>query len=349
MKVTQTAGDKKAVCGRCGQTIQMPLSETTLQLKHRKAVSLSTTDANPPAQMALHQVPTRFDERQAINPELVTLLDSPEQPDEIGRLGGYRILQVIGSGGMGVVFRAHDPQLDREVALKAMLPALAASETARQRFLREARAAASLFHDHIIPIYQVGEQHGVPFLAMPFLQGESLETRIQRVDGPLPIDEIRSIARQTAEGLAAIHARGMVHRDIKPGNIFLEGKSGRVKILDFGLARQGGDVQLTQEGNIVGSPAFMAPEQARRESLDGRADLFSLGCVLYLMATGVLPFEADDVLAMLLAITTQEPVDVRKRNPALPESLARLIMDLLAKNPQDRPATAQEVIRRLGH
>src|SRR5207248_941786 len=145
--------------------------------------------------------------------------------------------------------------LEREVAVKAMLPALAANPTARQRFLREARAAAALLHDRIVAIYQVGEDRGVPFLAMPFLRGESLETRLGR-GSPLAEAEARRIGRELAEGLGAILERGMIHRDIKPGNVWLEGEAGRVKVLDFGLARSRGDSQLTQEGSLVGSPAF---------------------------------------------------------------------------------------------
>jgi serine/threonine protein kinase len=261
------------------------------------------------------------------------------EPDEIGRLAGYRILEIIGSGGMGVVFRAEEINLQREVALKAMLPRLAAHPTAHQRFLREARAAAALQHDRIVPIYQVGEDRGVPYLVMPFLRGESLETRLHR-ESLLDEEEIRRIGRELAEGLLAIHERGLVHRDIKPGNIWLEGKSGRVKILDFGLARAGGDTQLTQEGSIVGSPAFMAPEQARRQPLDHRADLFSMGCVLYLLAAGQLPFEGSDALSTLLAITSTEPAPLTEVHP----SLSRMIMQLLNKNPDDRPASAREVL-----
>src|SRR5262249_10088858 len=154
---------------------------------------------------------------------LTGFLAPAEASDEIGRLGPYRILDVVGAGGMGVVFRAHDPQLDRLVALKAMLPNLAANPTARQRFLREARAAAQIQHDHIVTIYAVGEDRGVPYLAMPYLKGESLDARLRRAGGPLPAAEVLRVGREIAEGLAAVHGLGLVHRDIKPGNVFLEG------------------------------------------------------------------------------------------------------------------------------
>jgi serine/threonine protein kinase len=265
--------------------------------------------------------------------------------DELGRLGSYRVLSIVGSGGMGVVYRAHDPQLDRIVAVKAMLPNLATNPIARERFLREARAAASLQHDHIVTIYQVGEERGVPYLAMPYLKGESLEQRLINEGKPLTVDETLRIAREIAVGLAALHDKGLVHRDIKPANIFLEGEPRRVKILDFGLARaMTADVQLTLEGTIVGSPAFMAPEQASRQPIDGRADLYSLGCVMYLMLTGTLPFEGDDAVTMLVAVQTTKPIALSERNVTVKGELSDLVMQLLAKKPGERPASAQVVM-----
>ena len=220
---------------------------------------------------------------------------------------------------------------------------LAASSTARRRFLREARAGASIQHDRVVPVYQVGEDRGVPYLAMPFLRGESLEVRLHR-ESRLEVREALRIAAQTAEGLEAIHDLGLIHRDIKPGNLFLEGDGARVKILDFGLARAAGvDVQLTHEGTIVGSPAFMAPEQASRQPLDGRADLFSLGCVLYLMLTGTLPFPGEDVLTTLLAVTTHEPTPPRELVPTLSPNVEMLVLSLLRKKAGDRPPSARAV------
>jgi tRNA A-37 threonylcarbamoyl transferase component Bud32 len=251
------------------------------------------------------------------------------------------------------------------VALKVMLPSLAASEAARQRFLREARSAAALEHDHIIPIFQVSEDRGVPFLAMPFLRGESLEERLRR-DRRLPIPEVLRIGRETAEGLAAAHDHGLVHRDIKPANLWLEtrgqrgagdtgGASGsgpassgaaapRVKILDFGLARGASEQnQLTQQGMILGTPAYMAPEQARGEPVDHRCDLFSLGCVLYRLCTGETPFKGKDVISTIMAAATQAPVPPQQLNPEVPSELADLVLRLLSKKPADRPASAHAV------
>src|SRR5437764_5748351 len=164
-----------------------------------------------------------------------------------------------------------------------MRPALASGKAARQRFLREARAAAAVKHDHIVTIYAVGEDRGVPFLAMEFLEGEPLDARLER-EKNLPMAEVLRIAREISEGLAGAHDKGLIHRDIKPANVWLEGQWGRVKILDFGLARAAREhAQLTQTGAILGTPAYMAPEQARGETVDARCDLFSLGCVLYRM------------------------------------------------------------------
>ncbi len=280
-----------------------------------------------------------------LSPALYDFLAPPQAADEIGRLGPFRVLKVLGAGGMGVVYQAEDPQLNRLVALKAMLPGLAAGGSNKERFLREARAAAAIEHDHIVAIYLVDEDRGVPFIAMPLLRGESLEDRLQR-ERKLPLSEALRIGRETASGLAAAHARGLIHRDIKPANLWLEGDKKRVKVLDFGLARQRGDTaNLTQQGAIVGTPAYMAPEQANGRKVDSRCDLFSLGCVLYRMNTGQLPFPGADMVATLIAVTSTQPRSPRQINPQVPPSLSRLIMQLLAKAPGDRPASAHEVVQ----
>jgi serine/threonine protein kinase/Tol biopolymer transport system component len=275
-----------------------------------------------------------------------------QTPHEIGRLGSYRVLRVLGSGGMGVVFEAEDSQLRRKVALKVMKPSVAERPTARQRFLREARAAAAIEHDHIVPIYQVGEDRGVPFLAMQLLAGTSLDALLRKAGRLKPAQVVR-IGRQVAEGLAAAHERGLVHRDIKPGNIWIESAhGGRVKILDFGLARPqnpdqepGDEPAPTDSGAVVGTPSYMAPEQARGEKVDSRADLFSLGCVLYELATGKRPFAGTGPLALLTSLALDTP-----RPPAdsgVPAALSDLILRLLAKDPAKRPASAAEVARQL--
>ncbi len=300
-------------------------------------------------------------------------LAPPQEAGELGRLGPYRVLKVLGAGGMGVVFLAEDPHLKRRVALKAMLPNVAQSETGRQRFLREARAAAAVEHDHIVPVYQIGEDRGVPFIAMPLLHGETLEERARR-DGPLPIAEVLRVGRELARGLAAAHERGLIHRDVKPGNVWLEAGAGRVKILDFGLVRAVREARpdvagsplesaggapstvpgaphdsgqaLTQQG-VVGTPAFMAPEQALGVSVDARCDLFSLGCVLYYLGTGRLPFQGPDVRSTLLAVASKDPAPPHELRPDLPASLSRLVLDLLAKGPAARPPSSRVVFDRL--
>lgn len=263
------------------------------------------------------------------------------------RLKQYKVLHKLGQGGMGWVLLAEDTQLARRVALKVMRKQHAAEEDSRQRFLREARAAAALKHDHIITIYQVGEDRGVPFLAMELLEGGTLQQRLE-YPKPLSIGAAVRIAREIAEGLRHAHERGVVHRDIKPANIWLESPKGRVKILDFGLARHRDTKSgLTQQGEIVGTPHYMAPEQARGKAIDPRTDLFSLGCILYRMTTGKLPFAGETLLATLTAIAVDMPTPVRDLNPLIPPALADLIWRLLAKEPADRPASAAEVIEEL--
>ncbi len=300
--------------------------------------------------------------------ETIRVLAAPQAAGELGRLGGYRVFRVLGAGAMGVVLAAEDPPLKRTVALKVLSPSLAGRPVARQRFLREAQAAAALDHPNIVTIYQVGEDRGVPFLAMQLLQGETLSQRLQR-EPVLTLPQVVRIGRQIAEGLAAAHAAGLIHRDIKPGNLFLasagEFLSGvatgtgedplpklsltidhppTLKILDFGLARPEQDDQhLTQSGALVGTPAYMAPEQARGEIVDRRCDLFSLGCVLYQLCTGQAPFRGANTTAILLSLTLDEPRPAREINPDISPALADLIMRLLTKAPGDRPASAQAV------
>jgi serine/threonine protein kinase/class 3 adenylate cyclase len=279
-------------------------------------------------------------------PPGLEFLAPPQEPGELGRLGPYRILKVLGAGGMGMVFQAEDPRLRRLVALKVMRPEIAVSLTARQRFLREARATAALSHDHIVGIYEVDQTGDVPFLAMQLLRGETLEDRLRR-DTTLPPAEVVRIGRETAEGLAAAHARGLIHRDIKPSNIWLEEERGRVKILDFGLARAvTPDDSLTATGMVMGTPGYMSPEQALGRPLDARSDLFSLGCVLYRMGTGQPPFAHSHGPASV-GRTPDNPTPPRQLNPELPPALAELVMALLAADPADRPPSARAVVAAL--
>ncbi len=282
------------------------------------------------------------------SPPTFDFLAPPEGPDELGRLGGYRVRKHLGTGGMGVVFQAEDDRLQRPVALKVLRPELARDPDSRQRFLREARAAAAVVNDHVVPVYEVGEDRGVPFLAMQLLKGLSLEERLRR-PGPLTVPQVLRLGRQIALGLRAAHERGLIHRDIKPANLWVEPEhGGRVKVLDFGLARPVDPEEgLTSHGAIVGTPAYMSPEQARGEAVDARGDLFSLGCVLYRLATGQVPFRGRSNLAVLSAVTSHHPRPPRELNPAVPPSLSDLVMRLLAKAPADRPASARAVAEAL--
>ncbi len=220
------------------------------------------TDAAEPRARKDSGAPPRDPAKGPAKPLSFDFLAPPEQPDEIGRLAHYRVRKLLGQGGMGMVFQAIDTHLDRPVALKVMKPELSQNEEQRRRFLREAKATAALKHDNIVTIYQVGEDRGVVFLAVEFLVGEALDRWLERGKKP-SISQVLRLGREIARGLAAAHERGLIHRDIKPANIWLEAPGGRVKILDFGLARSNEDTHLTQSGVIVGTPAFMAPEQAQ--------------------------------------------------------------------------------------
>lgn len=262
-------------------------------------------------------------------------------------VAGYRVVRLLGRGGMGQVFEVEDPRLGRHVAVKRMLPELAGNEVARGRFVREAQAMAALTHDHVVGIFQVGDDAGTPFFTMPLLEGESLDARLQR-EKRLPVAEVVRIGREAAEGLAAAHAKGLVHRDVKPGNLWLEAPSGRIKILDFGLARVDRVKEcLTQTGAVLGTPAYMAPEQIDAGVVDGRTDVFALGCVLYRAATGKLAFDADSLTALLRAIAERDPTPPDVINPEVPLPLSDLILRMLAKVPAIRPESAAAVAAEL--
>ncbi len=276
--------------------------------------------------------------------ELFDFLAPPEGPGEIGRLGPYRVIEPIGAGGMGIVFRAEDPILKRPVALKVMKQSLSASPNARRRFIREAQTVAALEHDHVVSIYQAGEDRGILFLAMPLLQGETLADRLAREE-ILPLSDALQIAREAAQGLDAAHSRGLVHRDIKPSNIWLDAHRGRVKILDFGLSKSLEEgIEQTQLGQITGTPHYMSPEQARGAAVTPLCDLFSLGCVLYRMTTGRVPFDGPDTLAVLTSLAVTTPERPERLNPTLPANVSALIMTLLAREPVGRPASARAVV-----
>ncbi|MDY3559818.1 serine/threonine protein kinase [Gemmata sp. JC673] len=271
----------------------------------------------------------------------------PAAAGEVGTLGHYRIVRELGRGGMGAVYLAVDTRLDRPLALKVMLPAFAADGEAKERFLREAKAAARISHDHVVTVFEADERDGIAYIAMQLLQGYPLDAFVQKKGSPSLRHAVR-VAWEAALGLAAAHKLGIVHRDVKPANLWLEAPRGRVKLLDFGLAwAADADTELTKSGAVLGTPAFMAPEQALGEKVDHRADLFSLGAVLYSLVTGQLPFPGVGVGAVLTALTTAEPKPVRALNPNVPKPLAELIHQLLTKDPAGRPQTAAAVANRL--
>ena len=264
--------------------------------------------------------------------------DAPSMP---GRLGTYEVSGVIGSGGMGVVLKAHDSSLDRVVAIKVLAPHLASSGAARKRFAREAKAAAAVLHPNVIAIHGVSNDADLPYLVMPYVRGQSLQRRLEQ-DAPLTTSETLRIGQQIAAGLAAAHAQGLVHRDIKPANIMLEEGVERVTITDFGLARAVDDATMTRSGVIAGTPQYMSPEQARGEPIDARSDLFSLGSVLFAMCTGRSPFRAGTSYGVLHRITHDTPRPVHEINSEVPSWFSRLIERFHAKQPDERIQTASQ-------
>jgi serine/threonine-protein kinase len=274
--------------------------------------------------------------------ESLGFLTPSDWPDSLGRLGTYEVKGVLGRGGMGVVLKAFDPALSRSVAVKVMSAPLASCAAARQRFLREARAAAAVVHEHVVGVYAVAEAAGLPFLVMEYVPGRSLQDRLDK-QGHLPLLEVLRIGMQTAAGLAAAHAQGLVHRDVKPANILLEDGVERVRLTDFGLARAAADAGMTRSGVVAGTPHYMAPEQARGEPTDHRADLFSLGSTLYAACAGHPPFRAESPLAVLRRVADDLPRPIREINPDVPAWFEAILARLMAKEPAGRFRTAAEV------
>lgn len=295
----------------------------------------STVDPPPPREPGPNDDPRR--------PAFLALSD---KPGYLGRFGPYEVIHVIGRGGMGVVLKAHDPTLDRIVAIKVLSAQLASSDEAQARFMREARAVAAVTHDHIVAIHSVAQAAGLPYLVMPFVTGGSLRQWID-ADGALPVQEAVRVGRQVALGLAAAHGRGLVHRDIKPTNILLDGPQRTVKLADFGLARSCDEAAITHTGFLAGTPQYMAPEQAMGQRVDHRADLFSLGAVLYTACTGRAPFPHASPLAAMRSVCDDHPPPVSRVNPAIPSWLDQLIQRLMAKAPHQRVQTAQELAQAL--
>lgn len=273
----------------------------------------------------------------------LSIFDPSQTAPSLGRLGKYEVIEVVGYGGMGIVFRGLDPDLGRTVAIKVLNRRLAASATARRRFLREAKAAAAVEHPNVLTIHAVEEHRGTPFLVMEFVAGKSLKEYIAARGSLEPLETLR-LGTQIAQGLAAAHAHGVIHRDVKPGNVMLHDGATRVRLTDFGLARVTFDIaEQTTAGVPMGTPAYMAPEQVRGEQVDARADLFSLGCVFYAMLTGSSPFAGRTQAETVHKILNSTPLPLADRDSRPPPLLCEVVEKLLQKDPAGRIQTAQEV------
>lgn len=337
--------------------------EWALEIESRLAELPQTADSNLEV---TQQFTGRSDTSGNLGSSSSTLIESSTEPMIISPrdlpiapelLNDYQIRGVVGKGGMGIVVRARDKKLNRDVAIKFLAPELARHHAARERFLREARAAAAVRHDNVVTIHSVREVNGVPLLEMELIQGESLAERIQRI-GPMSALEVARLAMQIARGLDAAHKRGLIHRDIKPGNILLEAMDDvasplvntdvrgliRLKITDFGLARVTSEESLTNSGLIAGTPQYMSPEQAEGKVIDHRSDLFSLGSVMYAMCAGRAPFHADSALGILRQVSDFAPPSLLERNKQVPDWLLAVIEKLMAKKPEDRYQSAGELI-----
>ncbi len=328
-------------CDACRRMLEEAGAEPDWQRELRAALSdvsdphAFPTQAHSSANDAPHEADGSVE-------QFVKLLGPTDDPRMLGRLGPYEIVGILGRGGMGVVFKGFDAVLNRYVAIKMLLPHLATSGAARKRFAREAQAAAAVVDDHVMAIHGVAEWQGIPYLVMPYTRGLSLQKRLNE-QGPLELREILRIGMQAAAGLAAAHAQGLVHRDVKPANMLLAEGVERVTLVDFGLARTIDDASLTQTGFLAGTPQYMSPEQARSEPVDAGSDLFSLGSVLYAACTGRAPFRAETSYGVLRLITDSEPTPIRELNPDVPTWLCRIVERLMAKQPSERFSSAAEV------
>src|ERR1700733_231914 len=265
------------------------------------------------------------------------------------RLAGYRLDGQIGRGGMAVVYRAHDPRLDRDVALKILAPGLSQDEAFRQRFIRESRAAAGVDEPHIIPVYEAGEDRGVLFIAMRFVRGGDIRSLLDR-DGPLSPGRATEIVSQVASALDAAHARGLVHRDVKPANMLLEespdsDRPDHVYLADFGLTKASlgqAAAGLTSTGQFLGTLDYVAPEQIEGRPVDGRTDLYALGCAAFELLTGAPPFRSNEGMAVMYKQVSQAPPLLSSRRPGLPRQADEVFNQALAKRPEDRYQSCRE-------
>ncbi|MEM7783539.1 MAG: protein kinase [Planctomycetota bacterium] len=300
-------------------------AESAQKIKDTTSFLVSRLDTDP--ELPDHSAPVGYD--------WTKILDPPAHPEAVGRIDQFEMESKLGQGGMGIVLKGFDRELNRAVAIKILAPHLAANGTARKRFAREAQAAAAVVHPNVTRIYSVKQSPQRPYIVMELGPTESLQNLVDE-HGPLDVKNVIRIGLQIASGLSAAHKIGLIHRDIKPGNILVEKDVSRVMITDFGLARAVDDVGMTQTGWLTGTPNYMSPEQARGEELDTRSDLFSLGSLLYFLATGREPFRGEKTYAVIQNIIHEHPVDPRSLNSEVPKYLADLIQKLLEKDPGHR-------------
>ena len=354
--------DHLSVCNPCVETVQDLKAEDTFTDLTRQAFSNSQTSLEDDDAI-VNQMIQDFgawdhdsfvdrseNERQDVSMdravEVHRLLRESDHSEDLGRIAHFRVLELIGSGSTGVVYRAIDTRLERNVVLKILRPSL--GEAARSRFVAEAKATAAIEHENVIAIYEVGNDGPLSFIAMQWVPGQTLEQMLA-VQETLTLEQTERIVGQIASGLSAAHEHGLIHRDIKPANIWMPENGGSAKILDFGLVRVNDeDPQLTCTGMIAGTPCYMSPEQSRGDQLDPRSDLFSLGCLMYQSLTGRLPFRSENALATLRSIQKDQPTAPSELDPSIPSDTSDLAMCLLEKSPNRRPPNAQAVIQALG-
>ena len=268
-------------------------------------------------------------------------------PRQVGR---YRIINRIGRGGMASVYKAHDPSIDRALAIKFLHSEYCEQEEYRGRFLREARAAGNLSHPNIVTVHDVGEIDNRPYMAMELIEGEPLNELMSRV-GSMPIGDVISLGIQLGKALDYAHSKGVVHRDIKPSNIMCVSGAQLVKVTDFGIAHvtSSSAGANTRVGDVLGTPQYMSPEQTKGSKVDGRSDLFSVGIILYQMLSGQAPFKSDSIVALAVMIANDEPVPIQKLRPDIPQDLRRIVERCLAKNPDRRFQTGRELADAMIH
>lgn len=316
-----------------------PLSDLAPFLQQARE---SKPEFSPPDYLTVRLMETRGG---GIQPPVAPM---PEEEPLPRPFGPYQLEKLLGRGGAGSVYRAYDPELERMVVLKMLSPAANLQREAGARFLREARAMAKLSHDHLMPLLAVHQDTPVPCYTMPLMEGQTLADRI-RERGPLPLDEVVKFAKQISAGLVAAHDADLIHRDLKPDNIFLEETElgARARLMDFGLVKAAEDPSMTRVGEVAGSPSFMAPEQIDGLGVDGRADLYSLGATLFMAVTGKPPFEGKTLTATLRQVSAEEAPDLSKLDQAVPTWFSVLVSELLQKEPSLRPANARLVLVRL--